>query len=287
MGKFCTNCGKELGENAKFCSRCGKPTGDNMQNTPINVEHNGGKIEKKWYQTTKGICLWLVIFFPVGIYLMWKYADWKKKWKITVTILWIVLVIGKIITLGDDTSDVGKSDDVLIKNNDALHGALYNYSLEEAKNKINTILSDYYNCDMDLNQFKVNDDSVDNVEGATVYNYYTTLPQGNEFGVELTIYDNKLLDLHVKTEATVGNGFSELKDIQEIFSEIVSNMTDDELSVEEMKSVVTAGNTNAHYYRNGNMYVIGRMWQASPPIFYYSTTACTNEKAKEAGCLDL
>ena len=54
MGKFCTNCGKELGENAKFCSRCGKPTGDNMQNTPINVEHNGGKIEKKMVSDDKG-----------------------------------------------------------------------------------------------------------------------------------------------------------------------------------------------------------------------------------------
>lgn len=99
MGKFCTNCGKELGENAKFCSKCGKPTGDNIQNPPINLEHNEGKIEKKWYQTPKGICLWLVIFSPVGIYLMWKYADLKKKWKITVTILWIVLIIGRIITL--------------------------------------------------------------------------------------------------------------------------------------------------------------------------------------------
>ena len=78
MGKFCTNCGKELGENAKFCSRCGKPTGGNMQNTPINVEHNEGKIEKNGIQTTKGICLWLAIFSPVGIYLMWKYADWKN-----------------------------------------------------------------------------------------------------------------------------------------------------------------------------------------------------------------
>lgn len=29
------------------------------------------------------------------------------------------------------------------------------------------------------------------------------------------------------------------------------------------------------------------MWQVSPPILYYSMTACTEEKAEEAGCLDL
>lgn len=41
--------------------------------------------KKKWYQKTGWIIALLVLFFPVGLFLMWKYANWNKvvKWVIT------------------------------------------------------------------------------------------------------------------------------------------------------------------------------------------------------------
>lgn len=285
MGKFCTNCGKELGENAKFCSRCGKPTGDNMQNTPINVEHNGGKIEKKWYQTTKGICLWLVIFFPVGIYLMWKYADWKKKWKVTVTILWIAVAIGRIITLGDDTSDVEES---LIKNENCPYGATYNFSLEEAKDKTSKILSNYYNTEIDLNQ--IEETTQEYLNDGMCYMYTVEVPQGYSFAIQFTVYDDKVSDIMIKAGVTAMEEMTSqteiLEDVPKLFSKIVSGMTDDKLSVDDIQSAIEAGNTN--YYRNGNAYGICKMQEYSALKMYnYDVSACTEEKAEEAGCLDL
>lgn len=49
---------------------------------------------KKWYQKTGWIIILLILFFPVGLFLMWKYTDWKKpiKWIITVFILIFALV---------------------------------------------------------------------------------------------------------------------------------------------------------------------------------------------------
>lgn len=40
---------------------------------------------KKWYQKTWAAILFLFLFFPVGLYLMWKYTSWPKvaKWVIT------------------------------------------------------------------------------------------------------------------------------------------------------------------------------------------------------------
>lgn len=40
---------------------------------------------KKWYQKTWAAILFLFLFFPVGLYLMWKYTGWPKvaKWVIT------------------------------------------------------------------------------------------------------------------------------------------------------------------------------------------------------------
>lgn len=41
--------------------------------------------KKKWYQKTLVILALLVFFFPIGLFLMWKYANWNKstKWIIT------------------------------------------------------------------------------------------------------------------------------------------------------------------------------------------------------------
>lgn len=48
-----------------------------MENVPIT--------HKKWYQKSWGIIALLILFFPVGLYLMWKYSGWNKiaKWLIT------------------------------------------------------------------------------------------------------------------------------------------------------------------------------------------------------------
>lgn len=48
---------------------------------------------KKWYQKTPGIIVLLVLFFPVGLFVMWKYASWpsKAKWVISGIFVFIIL----------------------------------------------------------------------------------------------------------------------------------------------------------------------------------------------------
>lgn len=48
----------------------------------------------KWYLSTPAVIAWIFLFFPVGIFLMWKYTSWHKgiKWAITAWIM-ILLVI--------------------------------------------------------------------------------------------------------------------------------------------------------------------------------------------------
>ena len=45
--------------------------------------------QKEWYQKPLGIILTLIFFFPLGLYLMWKYATWPKsaKWVVTAVLL--------------------------------------------------------------------------------------------------------------------------------------------------------------------------------------------------------
>ena len=42
-------------------------------------------MERKWYQQTRVIIASLWLFFPAGLYLMWRYASWSKRWKWGIT----------------------------------------------------------------------------------------------------------------------------------------------------------------------------------------------------------
>lgn len=53
-----------------------------------------GKPAPKWYQQTRAIILLLVFFFPAGLYLMWKYANWDRVIKTTVSIILAIATVG-------------------------------------------------------------------------------------------------------------------------------------------------------------------------------------------------
>ncbi len=49
--------------------------------------------KKHWYETPKGISILIILFFPVGLYLMWKNKIWSKgaRWTLTILILLFAL----------------------------------------------------------------------------------------------------------------------------------------------------------------------------------------------------
>lgn len=54
----------------------------------------------RWYSKNLTIILTLILFFPLGLFLMWKYGFWKRKTKIITTIaLASILVFGFIVSL--------------------------------------------------------------------------------------------------------------------------------------------------------------------------------------------
>ena len=61
--------------------------------------------KKKWYQTTGGIIALLILFFPAGLYLMWKHAGWSKKVKWGITGVFAVLFLIAALTDSSKPSD--------------------------------------------------------------------------------------------------------------------------------------------------------------------------------------
>ena len=64
----------------------------------------------KWYRTNPGIIALLVLFFPVGLYLMWRYSAWSKTVKVIVTgILAVLVLISSISNAASSSSQAAPS----------------------------------------------------------------------------------------------------------------------------------------------------------------------------------
>lgn len=49
---------------------------------------------QKWYQKPVSVILFLIFFFPVGLYLMWKNELWSKTTRVVVSVFFGLLVLG-------------------------------------------------------------------------------------------------------------------------------------------------------------------------------------------------
>ncbi len=66
------------------------------------VSNNAPNNKKpKFSHTTAGIILWLIFFFPVGLYFMWKYSCWSKNIKTCISAFFGIMVIFNMITTTD------------------------------------------------------------------------------------------------------------------------------------------------------------------------------------------
>lgn len=52
--------------------------------------------EKKWYQKPTAVVILLIFFFPVGLYLMWKYDLWNKTSRVIISIIFGLAIISNV-----------------------------------------------------------------------------------------------------------------------------------------------------------------------------------------------
>lgn len=69
--------------------------------------------DRVWYKRSWGIIIMLIVFFPIGLYLMWKHSNWNKYIKIGVSVIIGIISIAAILGLGDDNSHLDDSIVVL------------------------------------------------------------------------------------------------------------------------------------------------------------------------------
>ena len=58
--------------------------------------------EKKWYQKTEWIFMLVLLFWPVGLYLLWTNKEISKKNKLIVSGIFLFLLIIGLMMNGED-----------------------------------------------------------------------------------------------------------------------------------------------------------------------------------------
>lgn len=114
---FCSNCGKEISNQAKFCNHCGKP----VNNAPVQsaAQAQPAPVTKKSNPFLTVVIFFLIAFIFVGVRTMAKQEQenrWKEESQKT----------GKIEITTQDPTDAGDRDaDIEKAMNSCLYGGLY------------------------------------------------------------------------------------------------------------------------------------------------------------------
>lgn len=102
----CDECGAPI-ENGR-CTNCGKkfvnqePSGEV---NPVPKRDSSVAVEEKFYQTRWFCVLMIFFFFPVGLFLMWKYKKFNKVTRIVVTVILVLAFIGNMGAMSNDEGE--------------------------------------------------------------------------------------------------------------------------------------------------------------------------------------
>ena len=66
--------------------------------------------KKRWYQKTWAIIALLIVFFPAGLFLMWKYTTWSPKIKWIISGIFVFTILINLITGGNKQSTENSSN---------------------------------------------------------------------------------------------------------------------------------------------------------------------------------
>ncbi len=90
--KRCQSCGESIGPSAKYCGACGAE----------QIEQP----TQAWYTQTWVAVVALWLFFPLGLYLMWRFQRWQVWVKTVVTVVGslfaILIIVGAAVGGGED-----------------------------------------------------------------------------------------------------------------------------------------------------------------------------------------
>lgn len=156
---ICPKCGANIRDGLTFCPKCGasihiQQSFSTEQNfdTPQHPTH--AYKPKKIYQKNWFIILMLIVFFPVGLFLMWKHSNWNIVIKIIISMFFAIMCIYSWLnptdTVQPKTTTTATTHQE--KNNKKILNTSYEFGF-----KNNTITED--NCTIKITNLKIVEDN--------------------------------------------------------------------------------------------------------------------------------
>lgn len=100
--KKCSKCGAECSDNLLYCDKCGTLLTETKSQNAAYVSTAAVKGDEK---SNGLVILLLIFFFPVGLYIMWKYKkSWSQTVKIVITAFFGILIIISAANSGSSTT---------------------------------------------------------------------------------------------------------------------------------------------------------------------------------------
>lgn len=111
--KFCKFCGEEIEKEATVCPKCGRQLKEIKKEEILSSEKNN-KVKydetNKFYTKIWFMWIMLIIFTPIGIFLMWKFhPEIKKNTKIIITVVFLILFL--VILFQGNSDNTSSSND--------------------------------------------------------------------------------------------------------------------------------------------------------------------------------
>lgn len=108
----CPFCGNETDENVKFCKECGAKLSNESEvyQMPQQPQSTTNAENLPFYKKNLIVVLALLFIYPLGMFLMWAYKkDWKKPFKIFVSIVFAFGMIIEIVAFATTGSESGST----------------------------------------------------------------------------------------------------------------------------------------------------------------------------------
>lgn len=110
----------------------------------------------KWYTKTLVVILLLIIFWPIGLFLMWRYKkDWDKVLKIIITVLFIAAALFSYGSSGENNNSSDVTDKVETSDKNETQNTIQNNDEVENDNIIDVDINDchvkYINSEISTN----------------------------------------------------------------------------------------------------------------------------------------
>lgn len=151
----CPECGKEISDKARRCPKCGKALKSNraLDSDASFRPMSTSEKSKKFYEKGWFCILMLILFFPVGLFLMWRYKIFSKTARTIITVFIAIAFVGNVL-LNNTADSENQESETTIQNTEKSNKVTTESQKETTEKKVEEKTTTALEDDVDKTEFE-------------------------------------------------------------------------------------------------------------------------------------